>query len=86
MIKNNLVSLVTGSIIPLVLFPEWLVNAMRYLPFYYVTYLPSMLFTGRGGDEALKGIIIIGCWCVVMQVLIHFTSVKYFKKYDGAGI
>lgn len=86
MIKNNLVSLVTGSIVPLALFPESLVRMMRILPFYYVTYLPSMLFTGMCRDEALTGIAVLGCWCVVIQLLIWRTQKKYFKTYDGVGI
>ena len=86
MIKNNLVSLVTGSIVPLALFPETVVRIMRVLPFYYVTYLPSMLLTGMCRDEALEGIAVIGCWCVAIQLVIWAAQKKYFKKYDGVGI
>jgi len=86
MIKNNLVSLITGSIVPLALFPESLVRMMCILPFYYVTYLPSMLFTGTCRDEALTGIAVIGCWCVVIQLVIWKTQKKYFKTYEGVGI
>lgn len=86
MIKNNLVSLVTGSIVPLALFPETVVRMMRILPFYYVTYLPSMLLTGMCRDEALGGIAVISCWCVITQLMIWVTQKKYFKTYDGVGI
>lgn len=37
-IKNNFIALITGTIIPLALFPEILVNIMKLLPFYYVSY------------------------------------------------
>ncbi|MDE7274247.1 MAG: ABC transporter permease [Lachnospiraceae bacterium] len=86
MIKNNLASLITGSIIPLALFPESVVSVMRMLPFYYVTYLPSMLLTGMCGDEAMEGIAIICCWCAAIQIVIWVTQRKYFKTYDGVGI
>lgn len=86
MIKNNLVSLVTGSIVPLALFPEFVVSILRLLPFYYVTYLPAMLLTGKCGEEAVRGIVIIGCWCVLMQLVIRAAWKKYFTAYDGAGI
>ena len=86
MIKNNLLALVTGSIIPLALLPEGIVAMMRRFPFYYVTYLPSMLLTGRCQDEAISGIIVIACWCVLMQVAIKITWNKYVGKYDGVGI
>ncbi|MGN0394326.1 MAG: ABC transporter permease [Coprococcus sp.] len=86
MIKNNLLALVTGSIIPLVLLPESVVEIMKLLPFYYVTYLPSMLFIGRCGNEAVKGVVIITGWCIVMQLLIKLTWNRYIRKYDGVGI
>lgn len=86
MIKNNLVALITGSIVPLVLFPEVIVKIMQLCPFYYVTYLPSMLLVGRCGEEAIAGIVIIICWCLFMQLLIHIVWKKYLRKYDGVGI
>lgn len=86
MIKDNLLALVTGSIIPLVLLPERVVEWMRLLPFYYVTYLPSMLLTGSNRHEAITGIIIMIVWCIVMQFMIKIYWNRYIRKYDGVGI
>lgn len=86
MIKNNLMELVTGSIVPLALFPEVFLKLMKGLPFYYVTYLPSMLLTGKCEQEAVTGIVILGCWCVVIQVVISYVWNTYIRKYDGVGI
>ena len=86
MIKNNLVALVTGTIVPLALFPETVVKLMRCLPFYYVTYLPSMLLTGRCREEAAPGLLILAVWCGALQLVIGITWKKYRKRYDGVGI
>lgn len=86
MIKNNLVALVTGSIVPLALFPEVVVGMMRILPFYYVSYLPAMLLTGLCEKEALYGVIVILGWCLVMQLVIMVVWKTYIRKYDGVGI
>lgn len=86
MIKNNLISLVTGSIVPLALFPEVAINIMKILPFYYVTYLPSMLLTDMCADEAITGLFVIVVWCLIMQFMINITWNKYIRKYDGVGI
>lgn len=86
MIKKNLAALVTGSIVPLALFPEKVVRIMQLLPFYYVTYLPAMLFTGMCKDEAIIGIAVISCWCLVLQLFINVVWEKYLRKYDGVGI
>lgn len=86
MIKDNLVALATGTMIPLALFPEGIVGMMKFLPFYYVTYLPSMLLIGRCSEEALAGVIVLAGWCVVLQLVIGRTWKKYRRKYDGVGI
>ena len=86
MIKNNIMSLITGSIVPLALFPQEVISIMKLFPFYYVTYLPSMLLTGRCGDEALTGILVLCAWCTVMYFVIKATWQMYRRKYDGVGI
>ena len=86
MIKNNLIALVTGTIIPLALFPETFVRGMRLLPFYYITYLPSMLLTGRCAGEALTGLFVLLLWCLALQAVIAVTWKNYRIKYDGVGI
>lgn len=86
MMKDNLAALVTGSIVPLALFPELIIGLMRMLPFYYVTYLPAMLLTGMCQEEAVKGIVVIFGWCIIMQFLINIVWKKYLRKYDGVGI
>lgn len=86
MIKNNLVALITGSIVPLALFPEIAVRIMRWLPFYYVTYLPAMLLAGLCRNEARSGVVVISCWCILMQAAINVVWKKYIRKYDGVGI
>ncbi len=86
MIKSNLMALVTGSIVPLALFPEVIVKIMRLLPFYYVIYLPAMLFTGMCRGEAIIGIVVIVCWCLMMQLVIYIVQKKYLRQYDGVGI
>ena len=85
-IKNYIISMVTGTIVPLVLFPDVVVKLISFLPFYYVTYLPSMLLVGRCYEEALPGIVILAGWCVLLQFVIKVTWESYRKKYDGVGI
>lgn len=86
MIKNNLVEFITGSIIPLVLLPEAVLTIMRFLPFYYVTYLPSMLLIGRNSDEAITGVLVLTGWCIFMKLVNRWTYQKYRIKFDAAGI
>ncbi len=86
MIKSNLVELITGSIVPLALFPDVVIQVMKLLPFYYITYLPSMLLVGYCQEEALRGIVILSGWCIVLQIVIKYTWETYVREYDGVGI
>ena len=86
MIKNNLMELITGSIIPLALFPESIILIMKIFPFYYITYLPAMLLTGQCEQEALCGIVVLMIWCIAIQFVIRNIWNSYIRKYDGVGI
>lgn len=86
MIKGNIVSFVTGALVPLALMPQGIVSAMRFFPFYYVTYLPSMLLIGKNEEEAFIGIVTLAVWLLVFTLLNRFTYNKMRVIYDGVGI
>lgn len=86
MIKSNLLLFITGTMLPLVLLPDIVVEIMRYLPFYYITYLPSMLFIGRNGEEILYGLLLLPSWIVFFAVINRFTYERLRVRYDGVGI
>ncbi len=86
MIKQNILALVSGSVIPLALLPEMVVKCMQALPFYYTAYLPSMLLMGKNGEEAVRGVFIMLGWNLGIRLLEKIVYEKYRVKYDGAGI
>ncbi len=86
MIKNNLLNVLMGAVIPLSLLPEVLQSALKFLPFYYVAYLPATLLIGKNSDMALTGIIVLAVWNACMYVINHFAYERLRTKYDGVGI
>jgi ABC-2 type transport system permease protein len=86
MLKKNFLSLINGSIIPLVLFPDIFTCILSWMPFYYVSYFPAMLLIGKGRTDILQGMITLIIWNMVMKVLSVVTYEKYRIKYDGVGI
>lgn len=86
MIKDNLVALVTGTLIPLALLPESVTMVMKIFPFYYVTYLPSMVLIGKCQDEVLTGMVVLAIWSLFFAVLNQVFFGRYRIKYDGVGI
>lgn len=86
MIKDNLIALITGALIPLVLLPEWMIMVMKFFPFYYVTYLPSMALIGKCQDEVFTGIVVLTAWSLCFALLNRVFFGRYRIKYDGVGI
>lgn len=86
MVKGNLVAFATGTMVPLTLLPAGVVSVMRFLPFYYVTYLPSMLIIGRNKEEAGLGLLTLGLWALVFFAINNIAFNRLRKKYDGVGI
>ena len=86
MIKNNLVAFITGTLIPLTLLPDTIVGVMRILPFYYVTYLPSMLLIGKNSGEAGIGIIALMIWVLLFIPINKITYNRLRIRFDGVGI
>lgn len=86
MIKDNIMQFATGALIPLAILPEKILEVMSYLPFYYVVYLPSMLFLGQRKEEIFFGISVLIVWNIFFLVLNKLTFKWLRTKYDGVGI
>jgi len=86
MIKNDILSFISGSLIPLALLPAWLLSGLRWLPFYHVLYLPSMLMIGRNHEEGLFGLGVLVVWNLVFLIMNNRVYNWLRVRYDGVGI
>lgn len=86
MIKDNIIEFVAGSFIPLALLSDRILLVMRFLPFYYISYLPTMLLMGKNGQEAFTGLVVLAFWNIFFAVLNAITFKKLKYRYDGVGI
>jgi ABC-2 type transport system permease protein len=83
-------SIFSGALIPLVFFPEFMQKLLFFLPFQYVTYVPSMVFSG---EYTLAGIsmkipTIVSIQGVAVLVTIFLSEVLYRKsmhKFTAVG-
>ena len=83
-------SVCSGSLIPLVFFPHWLQVIQFFLPFQYIIYVPSMVFTGKyvlGGITfevpqivGIQAIAVFGAY-LVSEVLYRLSM----KHFTGVG-
>jgi len=53
----------TGVILPFTFFPDWFQQAMNYLPFQYISYVPVTIYLGkRTGDALTEALLIQLAW------------------------
>ncbi len=83
-------SVFSGSLIPLVFFPEWLQKAQFFLPFQYITYVPVMVFTGQYslGGFSLTIPTIIGYQTAAVLIMVVLSEALYrnaMKHFSGVG-
>ncbi|QED49815.1 ABC transporter permease [Cytobacillus dafuensis] len=67
-------SLLSGSVIPLWFFPDWLEKIAVYLPFQGIYYIPNAIFIGEiSSGEILFSIGIQLFWVIVCFFLLRFV-------------
>ena len=85
-VKNHLVIMLSGSIVPLWFFPDWLKNALELLPFPYIYQLPLSIFIGRYDvNILLYQMMIQGVWVCPFVFAFHIYKKTSCWQSHGAG-
>lgn len=79
-----------GVLIPLTFFPESFQKLLFFLPFQYITYVPTKVFIGNYelGGISLTVPQIVGVQALAVTVMIVFTGALWtlgLKKFTGVG-
>ena len=80
----------SGTLIPLVFFPEWLQKCLFFLPFQYTSYVPAMVWTGSYmiGGISLEIWQIVGIQCIAVLIMVGISEILYrlsIKQFTGVG-
>ncbi len=74
-------SLLSGSVIPLWFFPDWLAKVAVYLPFQGIYYIPNAIFIGEiAGGEILLSIGLQIFWVFICYLLLRLVWNKASHK------
>lgn len=75
--KNAIVRFVSGSIIPIVFFPEWFQRILIFLPFGSTNYTPVMIYLNKyTAFETIKVLSIQVLWIIIL----YFCSEVFWRK------
>ncbi|MEO6876724.1 MAG: ABC-2 family transporter protein [Opitutaceae bacterium] len=80
-------SLLGGQMFPLDLLPAGVFRVAQFLPFYYQTYFPTAILTGRLNDIALvwQGLGIQLGWVLLMLALNQFLWRRGLRRHTAVG-
>ena len=85
-VKDVIVKILSGSIIPIWFFPEHFQSVLRYLPFIYTFQLPAGVYIGKIGlREAANSMLIQLLWVLLLFSLFYFMQRKAKKKLVSQG-
>ena len=83
---NDIVDLFSGRIVPILLFPEVLLDVSRCLPFQYIYYTPiSMLLNSLTIQDKIYSIGVQMVWCIIFTVLGDYVEHKGMCKLQVQG-
>ena len=89
-VYDLMASVFSGMLIPLVFFPKWLQTIQFFLPFQYMSYVPSMVFLGQYslGDISLSIPAIVGIQAIAVVVSFLISELMYnaaMKEFTAVG-
>lgn len=77
----------SGQLVPISVFPEWMQALSRYMPFQYTVALPTEVFMGRVSEAlAWQGIGMQVLWSVVLYGAATLLWRKGLHYYTGVGM
>lgn len=80
-VKKHLIRLLSGSIIPIWFFPNWIRTILECIPFAYIYQMPISIYVGQYTRESLiRGLIIQLIWVVVLFAVAKILEQKATKS------
>ena len=79
--KNHIILFLSGSIVPIWFYPDFVQRILAFTPFVYTYQTPIGIFIGRTSlEQAITEMAIQVFWCVFFFALFHFVKSKALKN------
>lgn len=87
------ISFSSGMFVPITLFPSFLEKILNFLPFKYLSYVPTNIYLGKFSkdialpfvDTVYFQLIMQVVWIAILYLLLRFTWKRGVKKFAGVG-
>lgn len=81
----TLAQFLSGALVPLEFYPDWLRNFLDYTPFPYVTFIPVKVFMGEY-EHFWQALGILMIWTLLVFALGRLIWQRGLRRYTAAGI
>ena len=80
-IKSHIINLLAGVLVPLWLFPAWLSEGLKFLPFLYIVQAPVSVYIGKISiSEGLFGLAVQAVWVVILFCVMNALKKRAFRN------
>ena len=80
-LKDLLMNLISGFVLPLSFFPLWFQRASYFMPFQYITYVPIEIWLGKVTVQEMIILLIFQLvWIAILYVLVYAVWKKAVRK------
>jgi len=86
-LRRILIGFLSGTFLPLTLFPQVFQDVLNYSPFPYTKFVPISIYLGTLSDfEVIKALLVQVGWIVVLYFIAHFVFRQAYKRYSSVGL
>ena len=86
LVKNMVVSLLSGELLPLSVFPERFTFIWQSTPFYLYVFGPTQIALGKWSTQDWSHHMMIGmAWCLAFALILKITWKHSIHRYQGIG-
>lgn len=75
----------SGSVLPLDLYPELFAKILLWTPFPYLTYIPVKILMGEAVDVSFS-LSLLCVWALILFLVVRWVWGRGLKLYTGAGM
>lgn len=85
-IQGAIIQFCSGGLIPLVFFPQWFQNVLKFVPFSSMNYTPIMIYLGKlKGYALINSLLIQLVWIAIFALLSSWMWKRSMKKLTILG-
>lgn len=85
-IQAAVVEFCSGALIPLVFFPQWFQNVLKFVPFSAMNYTPTMIYLGKlKGHHLVNSLLVQVVWIILLALLSKWMWNKSMKRLTILG-